>query len=122
MREISRLSLTIEGLVPTIKGVTAKESPRRGRLCNRPSLNGKVSKLREASLAYQGAKLFNALPKEVRELTNVSLEKFKAALDAFLSKVPDEPQIAGYTACRRASSNCVYDMAEYSGCFGSNSI
>ena len=112
----------LEGLVPSIKGITSKDSHRRGRSCNLPSLDGKVAKLREASLAYQGAKLFNALPKDVRKLKNVPLAKFKSALDAFLSKVPDEPQIAGYTAGRRASSNCVYHMAEFSGCFGANSI
>ena len=108
--------------MPSIKGITSKDSHRRGRSCNLPSLDGKVAKLREASLAYQGAKLFNALPKDVRELKNVPLAKFKSALDAFLSKVPDEPQIAGYTAGRRTSSNCVYHLAEFSGCFGANSI
>ena len=110
----------LEGLVPSVSNY--KESIRRGWSCVLPSLNGKTAKLHEASLAYQGSKLFNALPKEIRELKQVPLDKFKTAPDAFLSKVPDEPQIAGYTAGRRASSNCVYDMAKFVGCSGSYSI
>ena len=109
-------------LGPSVSNIAYKESIRRGRSCVLPSLNGKTAKLREASLAYQGAKLFNALPKEIRELKQLPFDKFKTALDVFLSKVPDEPQIVGYTAGRRASSNCVYDMAKFVGCSGPYSI
>ena len=72
--------------------------------------NTKLAKSREASLSVNGVKLFNIMPKNVRNLTNVSLSTFKRALDKFLNSVPDEPQIPGYTAHRRASSNSLLAM------------
>ena len=43
-------------------------------------------------------------------MTGVKLETFKRALDRFLKTIPDEPQIPGYTACRRADSNSILQM------------
>ena len=37
---------------------------------------------------------------------------FKAKLDKYLASVPDEPQIPGYTSCRRADSNSLIDMVK----------
>ena len=45
--------------------------------------------------------LFNVLQSSVRYTTNCSTEVIKRRLDRHLSTVPDEPQIPGYTACRR---------------------
>ena len=59
------------------------------------------------SLPIQGAKLFNAMPINLR---NCSKNMFKAKLDKYLASVPDEPQIPGYTSCRRAASNSLIDM------------
>ena len=69
-------------------------------------------KIKESSLPIHGAKLFNALPKHVRDITNVNIEIFKTALDAFLKTIPDEPLIPGYTACRRAGSNSILEMKD----------
>ena len=38
----------------------------------------------------QGPKLFNCLPKAIRNLTNCSKDAFKQQLDKFLCTVPDE--------------------------------
>ena len=43
-------------------------------------------------------------------MSNCSPDIFKRALDRFLSKVPDEPLIPGYTAMRRADSNSLVNM------------
>ena len=48
--------------------------------------------------------------KTIRNLTNVKLEVFKSSLDSHLMRIPDEPQITGYTACRRASTNSLISM------------
>ena len=40
-----------------------------------------------------------------------SVDVFKGQLDKFLLTVPDEPQITGYTAQRRAESNSLLGMA-----------
>ena len=39
--------------------------------------------------------LFNCLPKEIRNLTNVGVQEFKEVLNCFLSSLPDEPKIGG---------------------------
>ena len=57
-----------------------------------------------------GAKLFNSLPKALRNLKDVDLSFFKLKLDQFLSTVADEPQSPGYTAGRRAASNSLLHM------------
>ena len=41
---------------------------------------------------------------------NIPVDKFKNALDTYLKTVPDEPQIRGYTGCRRVDSNSILDM------------
>ena len=56
-------------------------------------------------LLYIGAKPFNAMQKSIQNLKNISINKFKNALDTHLKSIPDEPQIPGYTGYRRADSN-----------------
>ena len=85
---------------------------RHGRKCIIPVFNGsaKLCRAREASLPIHGARLFNALPKTVRNLTGISVAKFKCALDNFLRDIPDESQIPSLTSCRRASTNSIIQM------------
>ena len=47
---------------------------------------------------------------QIRNVTGCSVDTFKKELDNYLKTVPDEPQIAGYTAIRRADSNSLLDM------------
>ena len=60
-----------------------------------------------------GSKLFNCLPQGLRNMTGVNIDAFKGALDKFLQSVPDEPQIPGYTAMRRAPSNSILEMKTF---------
>ena len=55
----------------------------------------RIKSLREESITIRGCKLFNAMPKELRELKNVSVDQFKEKLDIFLRKIPDEPCLRG---------------------------
>ena len=59
-----------------------------------PSLQGSppVKALRTQSFQSSGPRLWNSLPKNVRNKTKCSQEDFKEMLDIFLSKVPDEPR------------------------------
>ena len=41
------------------------------------------------------------------------METMKRKLDNYLRTVPDEPQIPGYTAQRRAETNSLLDMAQF---------
>ena len=42
-----------------------------------------------------GPKLWNSLPKNLRNVRNCGLDQFKELLDCFLTKVPDEPKADG---------------------------
>ena len=86
-------------------------SSRRGRLCVIPPLipgaNKKVRSKIEASLPVQAPRLFNALPSEIRDFEG-SINSFKSNLDNFLSKIPDQPPLRGYT--QQATSNSIIDQ------------
>ena len=70
---------------------------RQGRQCKVGSVNhsapASVRGAREASIPVKGAKLFNLLPKELRDLSSSKVERFKAKLDRYLSSIPDEPKV-----------------------------
>ena len=53
-----------------------------------------VHTLREQSFQINGARLFNILPKNIRNTKN-SQDEFKMALDQFLATVPDQPRMGG---------------------------
>ena len=110
----------LEGQVPNLN-TTAIEpasdaSSRIGRLCRVPHVANQapafVKNARDASLPIRGVKLFNSLPRELRNLTGCKTDAFKAALDRFLATIPDEPLIPGYTAGRRCSTNSVIEWVQ----------
>ena len=77
--------------------VSFKNNPRRGRLCLVRTINkrapNEVKRASEGSLAVRGAKLFNLLPRNIRDteltVTN-SVIPFKTKLDNFLTTIPDQ--------------------------------
>jgi len=85
------------------------DNTRNGRTCQLPtqinSASAKTRHLREGSFTHHGSKLFNALPKDLRNLTNCSLPIFKSRLDKYLQQIDDKPLVRGYTAGRQAVSN-----------------
>ena len=104
----------LESQVPNIScegngGIRKLHSPRNGRTCFIPLLNtsnpASIQHLREGSLAYHGAQLFNALPKDLRNTTNCSTLAIKHKLDKFLAQIPDQPLVDGYTSGWQAVSN-----------------
>ena len=108
----------LEGRVPNC-GVEEIVSTRRGREVKIPQVkgSGRIQTLREGSFQVHGAKLFNSLPKKIRDLTKVSIDEFKASLDQYLSSLPDEPKVAGYTpsACSQVDaspSNSIIDQTK----------
>ena len=57
---------------------------------------------------------FNALPKKIRNCTNVNFETFKKHLDKYhLYKVPDEPNVSGYKKYRCATTNTIKEQSRY---------
>ena len=72
---------------------------RRGRLCEVPVPQGRqaVKSLREQSFQMDGPKLFNCLPKYLRDIKISSKLDFKEQLDLFLATLPDHPNIGDLT-------------------------
>ena len=62
-----------------------------------------IRRARESSIGVKGAKLFNLLPLDLRNLNSNSVDTFKTNLDNFLSTVPDQPTVPGLG--RPAESN-----------------
>ena len=107
----------LEGISPNC-GLESVISERRGREIKVPTLKGKgkIHSLREASFQVHGAKLFNSLPKTIRNLRKVTVDEFKSKLDLYLQSIPDEPSLNGYipTSCDQFSgnpSNSIVDQA-----------
>ena len=86
----------LKGLVPNCGVQLSPYNERLGRMIAIPSLkrNGRkaIQTLREQSFQINGARLFNSLPKDIRNM-NICQEDFKAALDKYLSSVPDQPRL-----------------------------
>ena len=86
----------IHGVAPNcgIKWTGCEE--RRGRMCEIRPIRGKslAQNLRRQSFQVAGPKLWNCLPKNVRNFRGSQID-FKETLDHFLSKVPDEPKADG---------------------------
>ena len=81
-------------------GISPGESSERmGRRCTIPAISKKASgwiqTLRENSFQVHSPKLFNSLPKAVRNKSKCSIDEFKADLDKILEAVPDEPKVSG---------------------------
>ena len=114
--------IMLENHVPNISSsdgiqdkVSAQWHPRRGRECCIRSVDRNIPRhiqnLIHASLPIRGQRLFNCLPPELRNLSGCSTDCFKRQLDLYLKTIPDEPQVPGYTAQRRADTNSLLDMS-----------
>ena len=91
----------INGLVPN-PGLNLNPGSRRGPLITggraRKGFSDRFDTLKAASFLVSGPKLFNCLPRSVREHASVDkngklfgLEIFKTVLDLYLSTLPDQP-------------------------------
>ena len=100
-----------QGLV-TGYSLPFQHSERRGRHISVPPMASNspsaVRKAREASLQIKGARLFNLVPKDLRNMSGVSVDMFKSGLDAWLSKIPDQPTVPGRQ--RAALTNSLIDQ------------
>ena len=112
----------LEGISPNC-GLEETFSDRRGREVKVRPVKGKgaVQSIREKSFQIHGARVFNTLPKSLRNLKKTSTEEFKAKLDKFLETIPDEPKLPGYipTGCNQTSagpSNSMIDQSRNIRC------
>ena len=89
----------LENRVPNCGVEKAAKNERLGRRCAIPSLqkNGRraIQTLREQTLQVDGARLFNCIPKKIRNIHNVV--EFKEELDWWLETIPDQPRVGTLT-------------------------
>ena len=87
-------------------------SSRRGRTClvhKLASTPSHLQKAKQQTVRCFGIKIFNALPKPIRNITNVDTDQFKSALDHFLEHVEDKPLLRS-AANNGMHSNHLYDI------------
>ena len=106
----------LQGLTPNFDGenyMRTNESVRRGRVCVLPAARrGAMQRLQtmhEGSVPVLGARLFNCLPRELREYDG-TLETFKSRVDRFLATIPDQPCLPHYY--QSAASNSIISQLE----------
>ena len=104
----------IEQKVPSPTNITCTNmESRTGRkiLVNHlPNTSCSLQTIIYNSPINKSKRLFNILPKELRNITDVSTNTFKMYLDRSLSEIPDEPGISGYTKYRNVLSNSLTDQ------------
>ena len=93
----------IEGNTENILGLETKTDRNGRRILTSKFLrkaNANCVKMRHKmlirnSFVMKTGRLFNAVHKDIRNISGISLETFKGKLDDCLSKVPDTPKIYG---------------------------
>jgi len=104
----------LNGLCPNDINMGFKEHQRNGTRVVIPTLDTKAPKaamtLYDNSFAVRGGRLWNTLPKEVNQMTE--LHSFKEKLGSFLNKIPDKPPVRGYSTSNR---NSILDWVNQKG-------
>jgi hypothetical protein len=86
---------SLENMVPDCGVKLGIDDDRRERMCAIPTLKHKERTKREDSFQVTGPKLFNAMPKYIRNMKNCQTDEFTENLDSYLTGVPDEPKVSG---------------------------
>ena len=94
---------------------------RHGCMCRIPSFplyQNKAVTARNNSFALTATSLWNALPKSIRNITDLSVDGFKRRLDKILQKYPDEPRCSAtgfYADAHGRASNSLYIISRRVG-------
>ena len=89
-----------EGIVPNISetfGLTFSQRGRRGCICEMPTYrlyHNRAITARNNSFALTASSLWNALPKNIRNISGLSVDSFKRRLDNLIKLYPDSPRCA----------------------------
>jgi len=92
-----------------------KDHSRHGTMAKIAPLNSKsqksVATKYDNSFGFKAAKLWNIVPKDVKDKT--SLDALKVAMGSYLNKFPDNPTVKGYTT---ANDNSLLSMPYQRSC------
>ena len=72
-------------------GLSYRYTDTAGTVINTINTKKHCVQLRENSFHYIGPRLYNCLPRKIRDMTSTSLDDWKYELDKLLEKVPDTP-------------------------------
>ena len=106
----------LEGKVPNLADTDSRIKlqsdihSRRGRTClihKLASTPSHLQKAKQQTVRCFGVKLFNALPKQIRNITSTDPTNFKSALDQFLKGVEDKPLL------RSAANNGTHNNSNH---------
>ena len=96
----------MNGIVPSL-GLRWKYLDRKGRFIEIPKITGTVMRiktLKEKCINVEGSKLFNSLPKILRNFDGKFLE-FKKLFDNWMNSIPDCPVLPGYSTHNLDNNN-----------------
>ena len=110
----------LQNIVPN-PGISFKWSGRRGKVLVTPSMQSsiasKASTLLHHSFTRRAPRLFNSLPKSLRNLPDdTTMLTIKNRVDQLLRRITDEPRISGYYPSNSAASNRVEDQIRETEC------
>ena len=114
----------IEGRVPDCGIKVSQWMGKNGRKCEIPPLvkgaKEKMKTMRDSTFQVSGPKLFNAMSKNIRDLTKCGIVDFKEKLDMFLTRIPDEPAVSGLIpgACKpdsKPSNSLIHQVSHMRG-------
>ena len=90
-------------MVPSIDGtightIKTRNHPRHGTQCvvQYPTNRNPAQSLQENAITVFGPRLYNSLPKYLRDIESVKTEILKFELDKFLNTIPDQPKMPNY--------------------------
>ena len=102
-------------MVPNIDGtmghkIKTIKHPRHGTQCviQYSTDRNPAKSLQENAINVFGTRLYNSLPKYLRDIESVKTEKFRIELDKFLQLIPDEPKTPNYVTA--SESNSILDQ------------
>ena len=102
-------------MVPNIDGTIGpttktRKHPRHGTQCviQYPTNRNPAQSLQENAITVFMPRLYNSLPKYLRDIESVKTEKFKLELDKFLDTIPDQPKMPNYVTA--SGSNSILDQ------------
>ena len=84
-------------------------------------LNPCKSTTNQTTVKWFGVKLFNSLPKHIRNITSTPVDQFKRSLDKFLATIEDLPLLqSGVDNGRANRSNHIFYCVPPISCFSVN--
>ena len=90
--------------------IKTRKHPRHGTQCviQYPTNRNPAEFRQENIITVFGPRLYNSLPKYLRDIESDKTEKIKFELDKFLELIPDQPKMPNYVAA--TGSNCILDQ------------